>query len=368
MPHWSWSRPTISTQLMIELAASEYGLSPERCLAGTGLDPEQVADPAGELRGLQELEVLRNILRMLGPEVPFALMAGLRYHPTSHGMWGFAVLSSASFRDAIEVGQRFWDLSYSFNQVGFESDGKLARFIYDSAGNPDDLRCALVERDLGALVTFERDIHGRMIPPVAMELCGPRPPYADEFLPLFGVEPRFGCEANHFIFDAALLETPQAMADAFGRRVSEEQCSLLIERRGARAGAAGSVRAEILRKPGEFPSMQEVAAKLGSSTRTLHNQLAREGTSYRELLEEIRETLAEGLLMSSRLTVDEIAARLDYADTSSFVTAFKRWKGVPPGEYKRSAVHSPHKRDSPSAPPPTSAPPPRPPPAKARPR
>jgi AraC-like DNA-binding protein len=56
------------------------------------------------------------------------------------------------------------------------------------------------------------------------------------------------------------------------------------------------------------------------------------------LLEEIRETLAEELLTSSRLTVDEIAVRLDYADTSSFVAAFKRWKGVPPGEYKRSVL------------------------------
>lgn len=336
MPHWSSSRPAISTQLMIQLAGEEYGLSPARCLTGTGLAPEQVADSACELRGLQELEVLRNILRALGPDVPFALRAGLRYHPTSHGMWGFAVLSSASFRDAIEVGQRYWDLSYSFNRVAVEDDGTLARFIYDSSDNPDDLQTALVERDLGALVTFERDIHGYMLPPLSMELKNPRPSYAAEFLPLFGVEPRFGCDGDRFTFDAKLLDTPQAMADSFGRRVSEEQCRLLIERRGTRSGVAGNVRAQILQKPGEFPSMQEVAARLGTSTRTLHNQLTREGTSYRELLEEIRETLAEELLTSSRLTVDEIAVRLDYADTSSFVAAFKRWKGVPPGEYKRS--------------------------------
>ncbi len=338
MPHWGWSRPAVSTQLMIQLAAEEYGLSPARCLAGTGIAPEQVADPAYELRGLQELEVFRNILRALGPEVPFSLMAGLRYHPTSHGMWGFAVLSSASFADAIEVALRYWDLSYSFNQVRFEREGELARFIYDSSGNPEDLQHVLVERDLAALVTFERDIHGRMLPPISLELRGQRPVYAAEFVPLFGVEPRFGCDTNCFTFDAALLETRQSMADTFGRRVSEEQCRLLIERRGARSGVAGTVRAQILRTPGEFPGMQEVAKRLGTSTRTLHNQLAREGTSYRELLEEIRETLAEELLTSSRLTIDEIAARLDYADTSSFVAAFKRWKGVPPGEYKRTLI------------------------------
>jgi AraC-like DNA-binding protein len=281
-------------------------------------------------------------MRVLGPDVPFALMAGLRYHPTSHGMWGFAVLSAASFREAIEVGNRYWDLSYSFNRMRFEVAGDKAHFIYDSSDNPEDLQAALVERDLAALVTFERDIHGQMLPPLSLQLRAPRPSYVHEFAPLFLVEPQFGCESNCFTFAADLLTTRQRLADAFGLRVSEEQCRLLIERRGARSGVAGSVRAQILRTPGEFPSMQTVATRLNTSTRTLHNQLAREGTSYRELIEETRETLAEELLSSSRLTVDEIAQRLGYADTSSFVAAFKRWKGVPPGEYKRS-VSAPDK-------------------------
>lgn len=336
MPHWSLSRPAVSTQLMLQLATEDCGLSLETCLANTGISADQIFDPGCEVQGMQELKVLRNILRALGPDVPFPLWAGLRYHPTSHGMWGFAVISSASFREAIEVGQRYWDLSYSFNQTSWEVEGKIARFYYDSSGNPDDLQAALVERDLAALVTFERDIHGKMLPPISIELRGPRPSYAAEFLPLFGVEPVFGCESNRYNFDADLLDTPQSMADSFGRRVSEEQCRLLIERRGARSAVSGSVRAQILRTPGEFPSMQEVASRLGISTRTLHNQLAREGASYRDLVEEIRETLAEELLSSSRLTVDEIAARLDYTETSSFVTAFKRWKGVTPGEYKRA--------------------------------
>ena len=337
MPHWAWSRPVASTQLMVRLA-EEYGLTPVTCLAGTGITPQQLADPLHEIRGLQELEVLRNILRALGPSVPFALEAGLRYHPTSQGMWGFAVLSSPSCGAAIEVGLRYWDLSASFNQARLEVDGERARIVYDSSANPDDLQAALVERDLAALMQFELDIHGMILPARSISLRAERPAYVGAFEPLFGVEPRFGGELDCISFDAALLELPQPLADAFGLRVSEEQCRLLIERRGARSGVAGQVRAQILLKPGEFPSMQAVAARLGTSTRTLHNQLAREHTSYRELVDETRETLAEELLLASRLTVDEVAVRLGYAETSSFMAAFKRWKGVPPGEYKRREV------------------------------
>jgi AraC-like DNA-binding protein len=72
------------------------------------------------------------------------------------------------------------------------------------------------------------------------------------------------------------------------------------------------------------------------STRTLRNRLRRESTSYREIVEAIRQALAEDLLSTTEMAVDEIAQRLGYSDTSTFVAAFKRWKGVPPRSYRSS--------------------------------
>jgi AraC-like DNA-binding protein len=340
MPHWGLVRPVVSTQLMLQLA-SECGLPLDTCLSATGITPAQITDSSSEIRGVQELDVLRNILRALGPAVPFALKVGLRYHLTTHGMWGFAQLSSCSVRDAIEVALRYWELSYSFNQLMLEVDGEIARLVYDGSANPDDLQAALVERDLAALLTFEEDAFGKRLPALSLQLRGPRPVYAAEFRQLFGVEPEFGSTRNCLTFEAGFLDIRNPLADTFGLRISEEQCCQLLQQRALRSGVSGNVRLEILRKSGEFPSMHEVAKRLGVNRRTLHNQLTREGTSYRELVDEIRATLAQELLASSRVSVDEIAARLGYADTSSFVAAFKRWKGVPPGEYKRGLASLP---------------------------
>ena len=79
--------------------------------------------------------------------------------------------------------------------------------------------------------------------------------------------------------------------------------------------------------------MEIIADEFGMTVRTLRNHLAREATSYRDLLERARETFAEQLL-SAEVRIQEIAERLGYADTSSFVAAFKRWKGVPPRRYR----------------------------------
>src|ERR1051325_6646946 len=117
MPHWSTARPVASTQLMIRVAG-EHGVPEHVCLADTGLTPEQIRDPALDVEGRQELSVLRNILRALGPDVPFGLEAGQRYHVTTHGMWGFAMMSSTTPRSAVDVSMRYSELSYSFNRLG----------------------------------------------------------------------------------------------------------------------------------------------------------------------------------------------------------------------------------------------------------
>jgi AraC-like DNA-binding protein len=337
MPHWSLSRPAGSAQLMIGLA-EEHGVSVARCIAGTGLTPDDLVDPAREIAGQQELGVLRNILRALDPSVPFGLLAGLRYRATTHGLWGFAIMTSASFRDAIDVGLRHFDLTYSFNRAGFELDGHHAHMLLEDCDNPEDLRAALIERDLGAMVTLQRDALGTTVPLHSLQLRAPRPEYAAAFEPLFGVTPQFGAQVNCVVLDVAVLSASGPLADPRAARVCDELCRSWIEQRGMRFGIAGRVRGRLLRKPGEFPSMNVVAAELGMSTRTLRNRLVRESTSYREIVDQLRQVIAEELLSSGAMTIDAIGQRLGYADTSAFIAAFKRWKGVPPGSYKCGAA------------------------------
>jgi AraC-like DNA-binding protein len=314
--------------------ARELGVSLERCVAGTGLQGDDLTDPAREIAGQQELAVLRNILNSLDPEVPFGLLAGQRYRATSMGAWGFAIVTSANLGEALTVGQRYYDLTYSFNQPGFTLDGSLIRLLYDGSSNPDDLRAALIERDMAALIAMERDILGRVLPITRMQLTTARPAHAAAFEPLFGIVPEWNAPIDCIALDASFLAIAGPLADPVAQKLSDDLCAKLLERRRALTGVAGRVRARILQKPGDLPDMQTVATELGMTTRTLRNHLRREATSFRALVEESRAALAEELLATRQLTLDDIATRVGYADTSSFIAAFKRWKGVAPGGYR----------------------------------
>jgi AraC-like DNA-binding protein len=81
----------------------------------------------------------------------------------------------------------------------------------------------------------------------------------------------------------------------------------------------------------------EAAALLGINTRGLRRQLKAAGTTFRAELETARFARARAMLEESGLSAVDIADKLGYADLSAFSHAFKRWSGVSPAHWRKSA-------------------------------
>ena len=198
----------------------------ECCVDGTGLTDAELADPLTQIEGRQELAVVRNILEAIDPSVAFGLEAGLRYHATTHGMWGFGVISSPDLRSAIDFMLRYFDLSYSFNRVRAEYVGALVHGYYDASDNPEDLQAVLVERDLAALLTLQRDGLGRVIPTRSLQLRAAKPAYDHAFESLFGVTPQYNAEVNCITAEAKYLSVSEPLADDAGRALVSSSAAL----------------------------------------------------------------------------------------------------------------------------------------------
>jgi AraC-like DNA-binding protein len=80
--------------------------------------------------------------------------------------------------------------------------------------------------------------------------------------------------------------------------------------------------------------MVDIAKSLDMSARTLRRHLARQHTSFTEILEKWRHDTAIILLKNSNLRVGEVAKRRGYSHPSNFERAFKRWTGHTPGTYQ----------------------------------
>lgn len=332
--HWPLRRSGISAQLLTQFGLDQ-GLSVERCLAGTGLSLQQLAEPGSEIDAAQELLLIGNLVAALGAQPGIGLKAGQRYHLSTYGIWGFAMLSSPTFRSAASLGLRYLDLTYAFYGMRLEEHGDEVHLLFEDRGIPAELRAFILERDSAGMLRIQRDLLGQHLPLTRVDLCLPRPADCSWYTDSYGIEPRFAQADNRFVLRQELLDQPLPGANQQVAQHCEEQCHALLTKRRERSGLAGQIRARLLGSPGRLPDMQEVAQQLNLSSRTLRRRLLDEGSSFRLLLEEVRQALAEELLAIGGLTLEEIAERLGYAEVSNFIHAFKRWKGLPPHQYRQ---------------------------------
>ena len=77
-----------------------------------------------------------------------------------------------------------------------------------------------------------------------------------------------------------------------------------------------------------------VARAFGMSTRTFSRTLAVEGTTYEEVIDQLRRSLALQYLKEPGMSLSQIAWLLGYEGSTSFNHAFRRWTGSLP-----SVVH-----------------------------
>lgn len=325
---WDFPRQVAGTALLVA-AGQDDGVAPSALLRGSGLSVRDLADHRREVTAQQELRVVRNLLAaapgMTGVRV------GSRYHASTFGPLGFALMSSATLGDAANLTFRFLDLSFTFCVPTAGTDGDQVVIGVDHGDLPADVRPFLVERDLTAIWTVLREIAGGA--PRLTSLTLPHQSGGSGALrSAFGVtpvraEPQVRAELR---LDATWFDLPLPQANAHACAMAEALCRDLVARRRSRTGVAEEVRVLVAQRLTDGAPMSAVAGALGLSERSLRRHLTDAGTSYRTVLDEVRRSAAEELLGRRGLTVDDVARELGYAEATSFGAAYRRWTGRSP--------------------------------------
>ena len=256
---------------------------------------------------------------------------------STYGLWGYAVMSSPTLGAAIHLSRRMLNQTFSLTRNIVTQEGDQLVVTHMDEHLPPDVRQFTADRDRATIITLQREVLGRPIDYTVFEMKHAEPDEAmiARYTELVGIRPVFGKPQHRSIFPAAIMDTPLPQAEPYTAKLCEEMCRALVEARSARTGVAAKVRNRLLSTPGRIPDMEVVAAEMSMTSRTLRRHLTAEGATFRVLLEEVRSTLAEELIAKARLTHAEIAERLGYADVTTFIEAFRRWKGMPPSEYRR---------------------------------
>ncbi|MGI2260191.1 AraC family transcriptional regulator ligand-binding domain-containing protein [Shewanella sp. GXUN23E] len=101
------------------------------------------------------------------------------------------------------------------------------------------------------------------------------------------------------------------------------------------------VLAQLHRHFPQIPRLEELAASLNMSDRSLRRKLAALGTGYQPLVDMVRAQRAIAALLAGQQSIADIAGQLGYVDVSHFRQSFKHWTGQAPGHFVRLNSSSP---------------------------
>jgi AraC-like DNA-binding protein len=153
---------------------------------------------------------------------------------------------------------------------------------------------------------------------------------------LFGVRPLFAQPVFGFALDAQWLDQPTGKSDPQLHATMRRIAASLHPGAARPDGLEMALRARL---PDALASgdasPERLARLLGLSERTLQRRLAELGASFSAILEDFRREEAARLLQAGSLSLVRVAARLGYAEQTSFTRAFRRWYGATPAAWRR---------------------------------
>ncbi|WP_454789626.1 AraC family transcriptional regulator ligand-binding domain-containing protein [Mycolicibacterium lutetiense] len=335
---WDIPRPVATARHLLG-AAREHGVDATDCLSDTGLTVADIENSATEIQAGQELTIVRNILARVGDPHMFARDVGLQYNFANMGILGYAILASPTMGDAVDIACRYATLSSTFLRLTRYDTADGAVIEFDNSHVPADVREFMLERDMFAITNMAPLLLGQLESDLAVKIELPGIELPAERLEFSRVTIELDAAAARTALNvpADFLALPMPAADAATAAGCVQQCEDLLQARRQRRGLAALVRARLIREPGQLASMAVVAEEFSVTERTLHRRLAAENASYRQLVDEVRVTLASALL-SSGLTVEQTARQLGYSETAAFTRAFIRWTGDPPSKHRWKSV------------------------------
>lgn len=318
----------------------DSGADPRALLRSANIDPAALDDsdlmiPFGALTAMGEAAALQ----LKRPSIGLEWALRMPDHFPNLGPVMLLAPYVETLEEFIKVGLKYW--SYHTNafvlQICDDPETGLAVIRYLANGNTFSTR-QVSEHVLAVACMIARKVTNREAEnPSVVRFQHSRPRDTSLHEQIFRCPIEFDADHTEYLFEPRML---QYKAD--GRlHLLRPFVHLYVKHRVDRTTAydgsfAATVSLTLLAVMGSGGcNIEFVANALGLNAKTLQRRLAGEGTSFSDVLEQVRRNMACRLLCESNTSVERIAGLLDYSSTPPFTLAFKRWTGQTPLAFRK---------------------------------
>ena len=333
------SSATVSSQeIQMRLKGAEFaGLDLEALLKAQDIPIQILSNPNLRVSLAKEAALAVSVIEALQDE-----SYGFLEIPMPLGTWEHifrACLSASTLRQSLTI----W--ASGCNLLGHSVS---AEFIEDENGGALTVDCKhrasidgdpIVDSQLVHLHRYHCWLTRDFLPIEKVELKRKKPAFANAQQHAYYEAPTFyGCQRNSITFsNKSLGIVCDRTNQEFEAWLPDHKFNVLTLERSPNSLEV-KLRVWIeqkLRKDDIEISLESAAEYTGLQPHTIRRQLKRQGTSFNQLKEDTRRDIAISALSLDKLTVEDIAYRVGFSDTSTFTRAFKRWTGVAPYAYRK---------------------------------
>lgn len=278
-------------------------------------------------------QLLSAVIEQTG-DLDLGLKAGRTMSAGDAGVADYAIRSAATVHDAIEVAARYIRLVNDGLELRLqhEDDRVVLQWISMVV-----MPRAAEDFLMSAIYTSHMKMLLRDAPEFECWFTYPRPDQMGEYERTFGpAKLRFVAPFAGYAFNSEHLRKPVEAADAKLHSVLRQHAEALLGNLPASRTFTDLVRRHLSNDLSHGrPAATKLAQRLRMSARTLERRLEGEGTTFGEVLDDLRRRLAMDYLGRRDVSLSQIAFLLGFSQVGAFHRAFKRWMGTTPFEYRR---------------------------------
>ena len=314
--------------------AVAQGLDPVSLLRKNRISPRLMLEDNARISIERFADLQVNTMQAMGDE---ALGYGAR--PLPLGCWSMmchAVIGSETLGQALARYCRFYQLFELGVHPVLEHDGDVVRvrLLYrDATPAPKPY--------LHELLLFNTHRFGSWLVQEHLPLqCAhlayaPAAPALDYHYMFLGNPLQFEQACSQLVLPRALLERRIAQNEASLRHFLRHPALIMLTQEYSVTSWTSQVRERVRRQLRDMPELGEVATALDVHPQTLRRRLAAEGTTFKDIKNQVRRDTALHFLGKQGLSIEEISHRAGFSESSAFIRAFKGWTGVTPYTYRK---------------------------------
>jgi AraC-like DNA-binding protein len=312
-------------------ALRKHDIDPVLILQRAGLSEQELNDQENRISSAAQARLLEFAAEALhDPALGFHL--GAEVDPRELGLVFYIASAAKDLGEAIALLGRYSRIVNEAIRVQMtRRDNDLVIEVH-VVGVPRFLAAQNAELAIAITLKSLRVITGRDVHPKTVSLVHVRSSDFQEFQRFCGCPVEFGGSTDELVFSNETLATPLITEDL---RLLDVLRPICDEAAKQRETAEGSLRALVENEaqkllPHGGAQRHIIARKLAMSTRTLARRLASQGTSFEEVVDELRQSLALQYMKTPGMSLSQVAWLLGYEGATSFNHAFKRWTGRSP--------------------------------------